>query len=93
MPAQKPPEFKFPMHDLHFKQTFRNLKMACTLALMAPLILYTLHNNPRKRKYRNFYSKYDPLDAFDRMMSGGYLASCPPGSGPKKDDKKDKKKK
>jgi len=27
------------------------------------------------------------------MMSGGYLSSCPPGSGPKKDDKKDKKKK
>ncbi|XP_016993534.3 uncharacterized protein COX6CL [Drosophila takahashii] len=93
MPPQKPPEFKFPMHDMHLKQSFGNIKMACTLALIAPLLLYTFHNIPRKRKYRNFYSNYDPLDAFDRMMSGGYLASCPPGSGPKKDDKKDKKKK
>nr|XP_016993534.2 uncharacterized protein LOC108054932 [Drosophila takahashii] len=81
------------MHDMHLKQSFGNIKMACTLALIAPLLLYTFHNIPRKRKYRNFYSNYDPLDAFDRMMSGGYLASCPPGSGPKKDDKKDKKKK
>ncbi|XP_017115215.1 uncharacterized protein LOC108137811 [Drosophila elegans] len=88
MPAQKPPEIKFPMHNVHFKQTLGNLKVACTLALAAPLLLYTFRNNARKRKYRNFYSKYDPLDAFDRMMSGGYLSSCPPGSGPKKDKEK-----
>lgn len=49
---------------------------------------------PRKMKYKNFYSSYDPLDAFDRMQSGGYLTSCPKESkSDKKDDKKDDKKK
>lgn len=79
------------MHNVHFKQTIGNVKVACTLALIAPTLLYIFHNAPRKRSYRTFYSSYDPIDAFDRMMNGGYLDSCPPGSGIKKDDKKKKK--
>ncbi|KAH8391600.1 hypothetical protein KR200_002755, partial [Drosophila serrata] len=85
-----PPEFKFPMHNMHFKQSMGILRNACLLALGAPILLYMFHNAPHQRKYTSFYSNYDPLDAFDRMMSGGYINSFPPGSGPKK-DKKDKK--
>ncbi|XP_068151595.1 uncharacterized protein COX6CL [Drosophila tropicalis] len=96
MPAPKAagakPQFKFPMHDIHLKKSLGNLKVACALALMAPLCFYAIHNLPRKMKYKNFYSNYDPMDAFDRMMNGGYLSSCPPGSGGKKKDDKKKKK-
>ncbi|KAH8413941.1 hypothetical protein KR009_000633, partial [Drosophila setifemur] len=84
------PVIKFPIHNTHFKKCMANVKVACILALVAPVCLYALHNVPRKRKYKNFYSHYDPLDVVDRMINGGYLASCPPGSGPKKDEK-DKK--
>ncbi|KAH8269379.1 hypothetical protein KR018_010754, partial [Drosophila ironensis] len=86
----QPPEIKFPLHDVHFNKTLGIVRKACFLALLAPTIFYVLHNVPRKRKYQQFYSHYDPLDAFDRMMNGGYMESCPPGSGGKKDDK-DKK--
>ncbi|KAH8281794.1 hypothetical protein KR054_003007, partial [Drosophila jambulina] len=86
-----PPEFKFPMHDLHFNKTIGIVRKAVVFALLAPTLVFMLHNAPRKRKYSTFYSTYDPIDAFDRMMSGGYIDSFPPGSGPKK--KKDKKKK
>ncbi|XP_017151351.1 uncharacterized protein LOC108161574 [Drosophila miranda] len=93
MGQKSKPVFKFPMHDTHLNKSLRNLKVACVLALVAPICLYVLHNEPRKAKYKTFYSHYDPMDAFERMMSGGYLSSCPPGSGGKKDkDSKDKKK-
>ncbi|KAH8233962.1 hypothetical protein KR032_008278, partial [Drosophila birchii] len=85
-----PPEFKFPMHDVHFKQTFGIVKKACLLSVIAPILVYICHNSPVQRKYRSFYTNYDPIDSFDRMMSGGYINSFPPGSGPKKDKKKDK---
>ncbi|KAH8240384.1 hypothetical protein KR038_010861, partial [Drosophila bunnanda] len=85
-----PPSFKFPMHNVHFNQTVGILKTACILSLIAPTLLYMFHNAPLKMKYKSFYSNYDPIESFDRMMSGGYINSFPPGSGPKK-DKKDKK--
>lgn len=44
---------------------------------------------PRDNKYKYFYSTYDPIDAFDRMQTAGYLTSCPKE---KKDAKNDKKK-
>ncbi|XP_030555367.1 uncharacterized protein LOC115758749 [Drosophila novamexicana] len=88
------PKIKFPIHDTHLKKSLSHVKTACILALLAPLCYYMLHNMPRKMKYKNFYSSYDPLDAFDRMQSGGYLTSCPKESkSDKKDDKKDDKKK
>ncbi|EDV31920.1 uncharacterized protein Dana_GF14300, isoform A [Drosophila ananassae] len=93
MPFNKPPEISFPIHNSHFNKTMANVKVACVLALTAPLLLYAFRNVPHKRKYKYFYSHYDPLDAFDRMMNGGYLESCPPGSGGKKDKDKDKDKK
>ncbi|XP_064553823.1 uncharacterized protein LOC135439125 isoform X2 [Drosophila montana] len=92
--SKPPPKIKFPIHDTHLKKSLSNLKTACVLALIAPLCYYMLHNLPRKMTYKNFYSNYDPLDAFDRMQSGGYLTSCPKESkSDKKDDKKDDKKK
>ncbi|KAH8341269.1 hypothetical protein KR059_001605, partial [Drosophila kikkawai] len=88
------PQFKFPMHNVHFNKTMGIVKNACLFSVLAPTIMYMLYNAPHQRKYRSFYSTYDPIDAFDRMMNGGYIDSFPPGSGPKaKKDKKDKKKK
>ncbi|EDW02858.1 uncharacterized protein LOC6562583 [Drosophila grimshawi] len=88
--SEKPrPKFKFPMRDIHLNKSLRILKTACILSLVAPFCLYMLSNAPRKLKYKNFYANYDPMDAFDRMQSGGYLASC---SNSKSDDKKDKDK-
>ncbi|XP_023166251.1 uncharacterized protein LOC111596317 [Drosophila hydei] len=85
---------KFPMHNTHFKKMIKNLRTACCLSLLAPLMFYIFHNTPRKVKYRNFYTNYDPLDAFDRMKSGGYLSSCPAKEDNKEKEKeKDKKKK
>ncbi|XP_030377735.1 uncharacterized protein LOC115626491 [Scaptodrosophila lebanonensis] len=104
-PKKPLPNYKFPMHDTHLKKTLGNVRVACVLALIAPLLLYVFHNGPRKTKYKNFYSTYDPMTSFNRMQKGGYLTSCPGGGGggdkkkddkkkdEKKDDKKDDKKK
>ncbi|EDW63635.2 uncharacterized protein COX6CL isoform X2 [Drosophila virilis] len=94
MSGKPQPKIKFPIHDTHLKKSLSHVKTACILALLAPFCFYMLHNLPRKMKYKKFYSSYDPLDAFDRMQSGGYLSSCPKESkSDKKDDKKDDKKK
>ncbi|XP_034489363.1 uncharacterized protein LOC117793181 [Drosophila innubila] len=82
-------KIKFPLHDTHLKKSLGILRTACILSLIAPICFYVFHNVPRKNKYKTFYSTYDPIDAFDRMQSGGYLASCPKD---KKDSKNDKKK-
>ncbi|KAM8715544.1 hypothetical protein ACLKA7_002575 [Drosophila subpalustris] len=82
-------KIKFPLHDTHLKKSLGILRNACILAIIAPLCFYVFHNAPHKSKYKTFYSSYDPIDAFDRMQSGGYLTSCPKE---KKDSKNEKKK-
>ncbi|TDG38941.1 hypothetical protein AWZ03_014637 [Drosophila navojoa] len=94
-PPPSPEEMKnikFPMHNTHLRKTLGILRTACYLSILAPLLFYVLHNAPRKMKYQQFYTHYDPLDAFDRMKSGGYFNSCP-AKEEKKEKGKDKKKK
>ncbi|KAH8404349.1 hypothetical protein KR222_002884, partial [Zaprionus bogoriensis] len=84
-------QFKFPMHDVYMKKAITNVKIAVTLSALSALVFYFWNNESRKLAYRTFYSNYDPMDAFDRMRSGGYLDSCPKESKEDKDkDKKDK---
>ncbi|XP_005188954.1 cytochrome c oxidase subunit 6C [Musca domestica] len=69
---------KFPMHNVHFYKSMKNVAIAVVLALSASTAFNVLHNMPRKHKYANFYTNYDPMVSFYRMMEGGYLDSCPP---------------
>ncbi|XP_061397290.1 cytochrome c oxidase subunit 6C-1 [Musca vetustissima] len=69
---------KFPMHNVHFYKSLQNICIAVVLAFSAASSFNILHNMPRKQKYANFYTNYDPMVSFNRMMAGGYLDSCPP---------------
>ncbi|XP_017849879.1 uncharacterized protein LOC108604787 [Drosophila busckii] len=92
MAAKTEVNYKFPMHGTHMRKTMGNVRTACILSLIAPLIFYFAHNVTQKNAYANFYSKYDPMYAFDRMKTAGYLDSCPKEEKCKDDKKKDKKK-
>ncbi|KAH8273817.1 hypothetical protein KR044_001152 [Drosophila immigrans] len=81
-------KIKFPIRDTHLNKTLGVLRNAVILAMLAPLCFYAMNNLPHTKKYKSFYSTYDPMLSIDRMQSGGYLFSCPK----EKEDKKDKKK-
>ncbi|XP_004536453.1 uncharacterized protein LOC101456971 [Ceratitis capitata] len=88
-PPKLPPQL---MHN-HRQMALRNVAVAVGSALFAAMAFHLLHNKPKKKKYRDFYSNYDPEKSFMRMAEGGYLHSCPPCS--LKDDEEgegDKKK-
>ncbi|XP_075156769.1 cytochrome c oxidase subunit 6C-like [Haematobia irritans] len=74
---------QFPMHHCHFYKSVKQICFGLVLSLSASTACYLLHNLPRKQKYANFYSTYDPMASFLRMKEGGYLDSCPPSSTPK----------
>ncbi|XP_011181986.1 cytochrome c oxidase subunit 6C-1 [Zeugodacus cucurbitae] len=91
-PPKLPPQLFFN----HRQMALRNVAVAAGSALFAALAFNLLHNKPRKKKYRDFYSNYDWEKSFLRMAEGGYLHSCPPCSlkdDEEKDDADKKKKK
>ncbi|XP_073828609.1 cytochrome c oxidase subunit 6C-like [Musca autumnalis] len=71
---------EFPMHNVHFYKSLKSICVAVVLALSASTAFNVLHNMPRKHKYANFYTNYDPMASFNRMKEGGYLQSCPPST-------------
>ncbi|KAI8121697.1 hypothetical protein FF38_06506 [Lucilia cuprina] len=83
------PKPQFPMHDYHLHKSLRTCVTAVGLSMASGLAYYFLHHLPLKAKYKNFYSNYDPMASFNRMMAGGYLSSCPaPSKGSNEKDKK-----
>ncbi|XP_017488891.1 PREDICTED: uncharacterized protein LOC108377141 [Rhagoletis zephyria] len=92
-PCKLPPQL---FHN-HRQMALRNVTVAVASALFVAFTFNLLHNKPKKKKYRNFYSNYDAEKSFMRMAEGGYLHSCPPCSlksgEDDDDDGKQKKKK
>ncbi|KAH8373682.1 hypothetical protein KR093_003283, partial [Drosophila rubida] len=80
-------KIEFPLHGTHLKKTLAIVRNACLLSLVASLCFHSMYNIQQINHYNRFYSNYDPIDAFDRMQSGGYLSSFPK----EKEDSKDKK--
>ncbi|XP_013098641.1 uncharacterized protein LOC106081310 [Stomoxys calcitrans] len=71
---------KFRMRHNHFYKSLKQICFGIVLSLSASGACYVLHSLPRKEKYANFYTNYDPMSSFTRMKEGGYLDSCPPTS-------------
>ncbi|XP_018798608.1 PREDICTED: cytochrome c oxidase subunit 6C [Bactrocera latifrons] len=90
--AKPPPKLPPQLFFNHRQMALRNVGLAVASALFAAMAFNILHNKPRKKKYRDFYSNYDPQKSFMRMAEGGYLHGCPPCSL-KEDDENDADKK
>ncbi|TMW45716.1 hypothetical protein DOY81_009204 [Sarcophaga bullata] len=85
------PKPKFPMHDMHFYKSLRIVYTACTLTVLSGVMYYYMQYAPLRAAYVDFYTTYDPVASFNRMMKAGYISAVPAPS--KGDDKpKDQKK-